>query len=302
MGTCIESAATARRRFRRFGRGALHLSDAAASTCLERAHHTADEIDLLINAGIYKDRNTAEPALASIIQEDIGANVGGPARIGHHGTFSFDVLNGACGVLTAAQLVDGFVGHGGARLGMIVAGDADPSPRTSRGFPFTPAGGAMLLGHVDGDHGFQKFEFRTFPEDAGMFEAGVRWDPHAGFAHRGRNILEIHEAPAFATCCIDRAVEVVESTLSSVGLAARDVDLLLASQYPRGFGVQVARRLGIPLDRVPQVEPELEKTHTAGVIAALEASILALRFPRARHALFVTAGAGITVGVALYRA
>ena len=130
----------------------------------------------------------------------------------------------------------------------------------------------------------------------------LRWDPHAGFTHHGRNVLEVHEAPAFAGCCIDRAVEVVDSTLSSVGLAAHDIDLLFASQYPRGFGTQVARRLGIPLDRVPHVEPELEEIHTAGVIAAVEASMLALRFPRARHALFVTAGAGLTVGVALYRA
>jgi 3-oxoacyl-[acyl-carrier-protein] synthase-3 len=300
MGTHIEAAATEYRRGRVFGRGALHLSDAAALACLRRAHHRADELDLLINAGIYKDRNTAEPALASIIQEDIGANVG-VARMGHHGTFSFDVMNGACGVITAAQLVDSFVGHGGARLGMIVAADADPSPRTSRQFPFSPAGGAVLLAHVEGDAGFQRFEIRTFPEHAQLFEARLRWDPHAGLLHRGRNVVEVSEAPAFGSCCIERATEVASSVLATVGLAADDIDLVLASPYPRGFGTQVARRLGIPTDRVPQVPPELGGAHTAGPIAALEAAIRARRFARARHSLFVTAGAGITIGVALYR-
>ena len=31
-------------------------------------------MDLLINAGIYRDRNLGEPALAAMIQQDIGAH------------------------------------------------------------------------------------------------------------------------------------------------------------------------------------------------------------------------------------
>ncbi|MCX5742824.1 MAG: 3-oxoacyl-ACP synthase, partial [Proteobacteria bacterium] len=210
MGTCIEAAATARHGHG-FRRGAVHLTDAAATTCLRRAHHRADELDLLINTGIYRDRNVAEPALAAIIQEDIGANIGAPVRLGHHGTFSFDVANGGCGVVTAAQLVDAFVGTGGARLGMVVAGDADPSPRTSHGFPFAAAGGAMLIAHVDDDRGFQRFAIRTFPAHAAAFEATLRWAPKAGLIHRGRNVLEVHEAPEFAASCVAHAALVVRA-------------------------------------------------------------------------------------------
>ena len=94
MGTRIEGAVAHHHRGRVFGRGALHLSDAAAIECLAASGHRANELDLLINAGIYKDRNAAEPALASIIQEDIGANATSPPVVGHHGTFSFDVKGG----------------------------------------------------------------------------------------------------------------------------------------------------------------------------------------------------------------
>jgi 3-oxoacyl-[acyl-carrier-protein] synthase-3 len=302
MGTCIEAVATAHRTGRVFGRGARHLTDVAATACLARGHHRADELDLLINAGLYKDRNAAEPALASIIQDDLGANRGNPPRLGHHGTFSFDILNGGCGVVTAAQLVDAFVGHGSARLGMIVAADADPSPRSSQGFPFSPAGGAMLVAHADDDTGFQRFEFRTFPEHAGLFEADLCWRPRAGLAHRGRNVVEVYEAPGFAACCVDRASEVARELLASAALSAGDVDLVIASQYPRGFGTLVARRLGIAVERVPEVAASLAAAHTAGPIAALEAAFESKRFARARHTLFVTVGAGITIGVALYRA
>ena len=300
MGTYIEAAATAHHRGHLRHRGALHLSDTAATRCLARAHHRPDDLDLLINTGLYKDYNTAEPALAAIIQDDIAANRGSPPRLGHHGTFSFDLLNGGCGVVSAAQLLDGFICQGTARYGLIVAADVDPSPRTSRGFPFPPAGGAMLIAHTDDATGFQRFALRTFPEHAALFEAHVRWDPRAGVLHRGRNVLEVHQATEFAERCVAQSCEVTREFLADAGLTATDIDLVIASQYPRCFADQVAGRLGIPQNRLPDIAPDLAGIHTAGPIAALEAAIAAGQLARARHVLFVTVGAGLTVGVALY--
>jgi 3-oxoacyl-[acyl-carrier-protein] synthase-3 len=301
MGTRIESVATAARHRLRLGHGGLRLSDEAAKACLRRGHHHAGELDILVNAGLYKERNIAEPALASIIQEDIGANPGSPPRLDRHGTFSFDVLNGGCGVVTAAQLVDGFVASGAARLGMVVAADADPQPRSSRGFPFSPAGGALLLAHDGDGTGFMGFELRTFPEDLGAFEVAVRWVPHAGVTRRGLNVLQVHEAGDFAPKCISHSIDVAGAFLARHGLHPNDVDVLVGSQYPRGFATEVALGLGIPDERVPKVRKDLAAAHTSGPIAALEAAMQSGQFQAARHVLFVTAGAGITIGVALYR-
>lgn len=294
MGTCIEAAYTTRPGL--IPRGALHLSGAAARGCLARVHHRAAELDLMINTGVYKNRNTAEPALASIIQNSIGANP--ELEIGHHGTFSFDLLDGGCGVVQAAQLADGFVAGGRARLAMIVAADADPSPLTSRDFPFQAGGGALLLGRSDGASGFERFRIRTFPEHAELFEAHLRWDPEAGLLHRGHNVVEVHEAPAFSGRCIDDAEVVVRELLDEAALAIDDLDLVIASQYPRAFAPGLAHRLGIPAERVPTIPHAL---HTAGPIAALEAAIETGQLARARRALFVTAGAGITIAAGLYR-
>ena len=71
MGTIIEATATATADR---PPGALKLADAAARSCLERANRSADEVDLLINTGVYEDKSISEPAIASLIQEDIGAN------------------------------------------------------------------------------------------------------------------------------------------------------------------------------------------------------------------------------------
>ncbi|PRC46628.1 3-oxoacyl-ACP synthase, partial [Mycobacterium sp. ITM-2017-0098] len=119
MGTVIERLEVTHGGWRS-RHSALHLAVAAAKTCLQKAERDADEVDLLINAGIYRDRNLAEPALAALIQQDIGANPENPHNEGH-GTFSFDVANGACGVLTALQIVDGFLRSRTIECALVVA-------------------------------------------------------------------------------------------------------------------------------------------------------------------------------------
>ena len=141
MATIIESVGAATGgRLRR--RGARRLADAAARRALDRAGLVAGDIDLLLNAGLYHDRNLGEPALAALIQEDIGANPEDP-HDGGHGTFSFDVANGACGPLTGIQVADGFLRSGTIRHALVVASDADPGHGMAPGFPFEPAAAAV---------------------------------------------------------------------------------------------------------------------------------------------------------------
>lgn len=304
MGARIESVSARRARRGPLAPGALGLSDATAKECLERASRDASELDLLVNAGLYKDHHMAEPALAAIIQEDIGANPGHPVRAGHHGTFSFDVMNGGCGVLSALFLLDSFVAPGTAQLGMVVAADADPDPRHSRGYRFPPVGGAVLLGHTPGPEGFVRFEFRTFPEEAGMFESRIGFDPHAGpdlLLRRGASILEVREDSRFAAACLARGTGVAGAFLDHCMLRVEAVDLLIASPYPRGFASDVAAALRIPASRLPELPAEHAGAHTAGPIAALAAAMDGGRFERAHNVLFVAVGAGLTVATALYR-
>ncbi len=301
MGARIESAASWRAHRGLFARGALALTEIAARRCLDRGHRRPEDIDLLVNAGVYKDRSLAEPALAAIIQEDLGANPGHPARPHSHGTFSFDVLDGGCGALTALELADSLIRAGTSRLALIVAGDADPSPRTSHGFPFASAGGAVLVEPGEGGQGFERFAQRTFAEHAGLFEACVEWEAANPKARRGGNVLVVREDPAFADRAIACAVETTGAFLADLGLRGADVDLLVASQYPPRLADEVARAMAIPRERVAPGPGELGPAHTAGPIASLEAAIDSGAFALARNVLFVTAGAGITITVALYR-
>jgi 3-oxoacyl-[acyl-carrier-protein] synthase-3 len=289
MGTIIEAVATATA-----DGGALALADAAARSCLERAHRTADDVELLINAGVYLDRSMSEPAIAALIQEDIGANLEQQAGAGQ-GTLSFDVRNGACGLLTGIHLVDGMLASGTVGLGMVVATDADPEPGVSAGFAFPALGGAVLLSADDARPGFTAFRFATFPEFAELFQSAVDWRENG---RDGRNVLGVEIAGAYA----GRALECAESTARELAAAERldlgEVDLLVASASVPGFAGELGPRLGLSGERVASLPEGLAAAHTAALAAALESGRLAT----GSTALFVSAGAGLTVVAALYRA
>jgi 3-oxoacyl-[acyl-carrier-protein] synthase-3 len=302
MGARIESFATSHARGI-LGKGALGLADAAAESCLEKAGRKSSDVELLVNAGIYREKNVGEPALAALIQEDIGANPGHP-QAGAHGTFSFDVANGGCGVITAALLLSGFLRSRTIELGLVVASDSDPGH--SRGFEFPAAGGALLLDWApNDDRGFLDFQLDTFPEHAELSTSRVRWTEHEAswvpHLHPGENVLyvENHVAlPEQAAACAARSVE---KLLGRNGLAMGDVDLVVPSIAPVAFPSRIADALGIGIDRVASAPVELAGALTAGPVLALERACDDGRFQAAHNTLFVTVGAGISTAVALYR-
>ena len=295
MGTIIEAAATATES----SLGAVQLAGTAARFCLKRAGRAPDELGLLINAGVYLDNNISEPAIAALIQDDIGANLWQlPGR--GPGTFSFDVRNGACGVLTGIYLADGLLASETIKLGMVVAADADPDPGFSEEFGFPAVGGAVLLSADSQRAGFTAFRFATFPEFADLFQSEVSWHPGApdGAERPGRNVLTVKVADSYATQVAECAESTTRELAAASALDLGDVGLLVATASVPGFAGALAKRLGISAGRVAALPGSLASAHTAAPAVALEAADLAA----AGTTVFVSAGAGITVVAALYRA
>ncbi len=303
MGTRIEAAcahpgnagrkATARR-----------FADAAVRHCLTLAGRRPGDIDMLINVGIYREDSMGEPALAALIQKDIGANPGHPPT-GGAGTFSFDLLNGTCGVITALKIESGLLQSGVIRLGAIVSSDVQPEPQTPAA-PFPrPAGGAMLLGWHDDLAGFTDFSSQTFPEYADLFTSGLVWHERRGIrgarGSAGHHRMAVTVQPGYQARLADCAQEAVQRFLRRVGLGIGDIDLLVPAPAAAVFTDALRARLGVPGDRVAFTAEDLEGSYTTGPIAALQAAIRSGRFGEAQNTLLVAAGAGITVALALYR-
>jgi 3-oxoacyl-[acyl-carrier-protein] synthase-3 len=303
MGTHIEAA------WAQAGNGgrkatARRLADTAARDCLALAGRTPRDVDMLINVGIYREDSMGEPALAALIQQDIGANRAQPAG-GGSGTFSFDLLNGACGVINALQIESALLQSRVIRLGAIVSSDVHPELE-NRAAPFLrPAGGAILLNWEDGQSGFTDFCTETFPEYDDMFTSGLEWREWHGIGAArpgsGRNQMVVTTKPGYHARLADCAEEATRRFLSRLGVGVADIDLLVPAPSNADFVDSLRTRLGIPGDRVAYTPEDLDGTHTTAPIAALQAAIKSGRLGEARNTLLLAAGAGITVALALYR-
>jgi len=283
---------------------ARRLADAAARACLAHVGKEPGDVDMLINAGVYREDNMGEPALAALIQEDIGANLGQPP-VGGRGTFSFDLINGACGVISAIQLESGLLRSGIIRLGAVVTSDVGPPLADPGAAPFRPAGGAILLGWDDGDAGFADFGAETFPEYQDLFVSGLVWQERHGLRvprqAAGQSRMVIDARPGYHARLVDCAEEAAHRFLRRLGMGMDEVDLLIPAPSSPDFLDTLRVRLGVPGDRVAYVAEDLAGAYTAGPIAALQAAIRSGRLAEARNTLVLAAGAGITVALALYR-
>jgi 3-oxoacyl-[acyl-carrier-protein] synthase-3 len=288
MGTIVDRLGIAQGSWRS-RHSALQLAVSAANSCLHDEGRDADAVDLLVNAGIYRDKNLAEPALAALIQEDIGANPEDPHG-DTHGTFSFDISNGTCGVLTGLQIVDGFLRSHTIRCALITASDADPGHGMSEHFPFSPIGAALLCRWTDDDYGLGRISWVNGPDDGNDFQATVGSDD-------ARNVLRFRESPDLDERLAATAAQAARNCLSDSGLTLTDIDVIIAAPARRGYRAALARHLDVPPERM--VVADDEKMHTASLVVAMQRALESL--PMGARAIVVAAGAGITAGAALYR-
>lgn len=303
MGTHIEAACAQAGSAGRKA-SARHLADAAARNCFTLAGRRPSDIDMLINVGIYREDSMGEPALAALIQEDIGANLGHPPT-GGSGTFSFDLLNGACGVITALQIESGLLRSGVIRLGAVVSSDVQPDLQAPA-VPFLrPTGGAMLVSWDDSLAGFTDFSAETFPEYADLFTSGLVWRERRGIngplRGAGRNQMVVAAHAGYLARLADCAQEAVRRFLRRLGLGVEDIDLFIPAPAAASFVDPLRERLGVPGDRIAYTPEDLEGAYTTGPIAALQAAIRSGRLGEAQNTVLLAAGAGITVTMGLYR-
>jgi 3-oxoacyl-[acyl-carrier-protein] synthase-3 len=303
MGTHIEAA------YAQAGNGtrkatARRLADTAARNCFALARRAPRDVDMLINVGIYREDSMGEPALAALIQEDIGANLGQPPT-GGTGTFSFDLMNGACGAVTAMQIESGLLQSGVIKLGAVVSSDVHPYLEDHGAPLLKPIGGAMLLSWHDGPTGFTDFYTETFPEYADLYTSGLVWHERRGIRGprqgAGRNQMVAAAKPGYHARLADCAEEATRRFLRRLGLSVADIDLLVPAPSAADFIDPLRTRLAFPGDRVAFTPEDLEGAHTTGPIAALQSAIKSGRLGEAQNTLLLAAGAGITVSLALYR-
>jgi 3-oxoacyl-[acyl-carrier-protein] synthase-3 len=259
----------------------------------------------LINTGIYRFKNTGEPAVAALIQKKISAN---PYEIissaNSHDrsktTFSFDLNNGGCGWLTGIQIIDGFIQTGEINYGMVVTGDSEPFKGLSENYNFEPAAAAVILSRSEGSTGFSVFRSYSFPEHKEELISKTYYGKMKG-KWGERNILCINKKETYLDSCVNCAEQSLNKFLDETGIQLKEIDLIIASQSPAGFISAMKNRTGIDDRFVDITKTGSKEFHTAGPAIALKKAWQENRFKTSKTIIFLTVGSGITVNVGLYR-
>ncbi|MGW2255724.1 3-oxoacyl-[acyl-carrier-protein] synthase III C-terminal domain-containing protein [Kitasatospora sp. NPDC001660] len=284
---------------------------AAGRACLEQAGLSAADVDVLINVGVYRDSNIVEPSVAALIQKSIGINLDYLRSPDRRAAFSFDLMNGACGVLNAVQAADALLSTGGARRVMVVCADTHPSTDPSRAgtaaFPYASTGAALLLEHTGDTLGFGRVHHRSLPGGHGV--NGYLPLPDVGAD--GRNSIVVDRDDDVLDRMLALAVDSVRTVLSAedgadttdAGRAhvALDRTLLVTSQPSPAFAARLAKRLGLASDAAVTVEGVHGDPHTSALVLGYRQALDTGRLAGHDRVLFLAVGAGLTSAASLYR-
>lgn len=272
----------------------IELSAQAAVNSIEASSIMRDDIDLMINAGIYKDDNIMEPSLASLIQKKFGLNLE-PVFGSDNPTFSFDQRNGAAGFITAAHTADAWLNMTSSRYAMIIAGDSHPSQQevSVEDFPFTPSGSAVVLEKSE-DEGFRYYDFSSSGEEI----EGI--NGYIDISHSGnKGKINISIAENYAETLLASITSSVENAAESCGLDIRRC-YVVAYQPVADFSKKLAVNLGLSGEDVIDLFTRYGYLHSAAIGAGLHIINAKEVSPEKDAIICAAPGAGHGIATAVY--
>lgn len=271
---------------------------AAGTDCLAAAGVKPEQVDILINVGVYRDKNMVEPAMAALIQKEIGINLDFLRYPSPKTTFSFDLMNGACGILNGVQTAEALLQTGSAEFVLIVSSDAHPSGKPVPSFPYIPVGAAMLLTRSEnGGGGFgpvqSKSSLNEFVGLRGVLEINTgRTD--------GRERISLESHPEYEPMLLVFAESCVREYVMAQGIDLSRT-LLVTSQAPARLGSVLASNLGMSEGAFVSLSDLGGTPHTSSLTLGYAKACAEGLISQYEQILFVAAGAGLSCSCAVYQ-
>ncbi len=283
MGIIISSAVT-----RSGGVSSVGQAAGAARDALAGAGCRPEQVDALINVGVYRDANLVEPAVAALIQQ--AAGIGLDYRRGDVPCLSFDLMNGACGVVNAVGVAASLLADLPSGHVVVVSGDAHPSGQADAEFAFEPVGAAFVLENYADAAGFGGVHVSAgdvLPDPQGYVKLSA-------MGAEGRSSLTVELLVGTAEL-VEHAAIAARDALTADGLDAAQVVLLCGKPTP-DFADELAAQLGVGAVVTDDFAGDAHTSAlTAAFVAARDAGLAD------RPLLFVAADGGPTAAAVTYR-
>lgn len=287
----VERTGIRQRHFVEEGQSASDLSVPAARRALEMARISPEEIDLIVVATSTPDM--LMPNTASIIQHAIGATKAA----------AFDIEAACAGFAYAFTIACQFIMAGTYERVLVIGVDVmskflNMEDRTTA-ILFGDGAGALVLerGEKDGVHALH-----LGADGSGrghiMIPLGSRVPPSHELIENGGHCMQMRgkEVYKFAVDTVPKAIHAV---LQKAELSLDDVDHVLLHQANYRIMEAVAKRMGIPSEKMIVNVDRVSNTSGGSIPIALTEAVLAGQVKPNDRLVMVGFGAGLTWGAAL---
>ena len=269
----------------------------AAKQCIASAKIQAEDIALIINNGVYRSKNIVEPAIALLIQKELGINLDFVKAANGKDAFGLDLMNGGIGALNAMKVADSFLQSDAVRYVLIVGGDCHPSEKSPSDYPYTTLGSALLLGKgTDAMRGFQGFAFKS---EQFSNQGRQGYIECLNIGTNGRNRMTIKTDPGFLPAVMKLAANTARTYIEKNDLNLKTVNVI-CSQLGKGFAQSLCKEIGVSegatLDLFEQFGDSHSATFGVGYYQLQKQGLT----KSGTQLLFVGAASGIDSGVAHY--
>ena len=268
------------------------LAVEAARRALSAAGRTPADVDLIIVATTTPDLTF--PATATIVQRKLGCPVG----------VAFDVQAVCSGFVYALSVADGFVARGRSRCALVIG--AETMTRlmdwTDRGtcVLFGDGAGAVVLEPGEGagtsaDRGLLGFALRAdgTKQDLLYVDGGVSTNRQTGYLRMQGNQVFRH--------AVINISEAIVAAAADAGIAVSDVDWFIPHQANQRILEGVAKRVGIPEEKVISTVAVHANTSAASIPLALDQGVKDGRVRPGQLLLLEAMGGGLTWGACVIR-
>ncbi|MBS2098274.1 beta-ketoacyl-[acyl-carrier-protein] synthase family protein [Carboxylicivirga linearis] len=142
--------------------------------------------DMLISTGVYRENHMVEPALSAFFLDYLEQNT--PSATEKQSVITFDLTKGACGLIQAFQLVDGFINANKVKYALVIGNISMHNKKD------TDEATVFLLTATLNDSGFTIFYLKTYPEFMNKYST---W----GYLNDGQVKLKINAEKDFDELC-----------------------------------------------------------------------------------------------------
>lgn len=287
----VERSGIRERRVAAEGELTSDLAIAAARRAIERASLTADDIDLIIVATATPDLTF--PATAARVQ----------AALGVHRGAAFDVQAVCSGFIFALATADNFLARGQAQRALVIGAETfsrilNWEDRTTCVL-FGDGAGAIVL----------EAQSEATANGRGVKSTFIRTDGRMHdllFTDGGPSQTQtVGKVRMVGNAVFRQAVEHISGAMleacARAGVPLDEIDWFVPHQANQRILDGVARKLGIPVEKVVTTVARHGNTSAASVPLALEAAMSDGRVKQGDLVLMEALGGGLTWGAALVR-